>query len=67
MPAAKPKRTCPVPMCGAPLKPRMLMCAPCWRKIKRPEREEFYASFTSRATYEAAAQKVIQLALERNK
>lgn len=35
-------RICPVPLCGAVVKPRMLMCAPCWRRIPRRDRMAFY-------------------------
>ena len=28
-------RTCPVPGCGAGLRPGHLMCRPCWRNVPR--------------------------------
>lgn len=63
---ARPKRLCPVPLCGAALKPHVLMCAPCWRRITRAERKEFRATWEGSASrYLDARAKVIQLAAER--
>ncbi len=37
-------KACPVPLCGARKKPRMLMCAPCWRRVPMKLRKAFYAA-----------------------
>lgn len=33
---ARPRRQCPVPLCGASLRQGHLMCGSCWSRVPRP-------------------------------